>query len=133
MDSVKVAVILGSSILILLFALLVFTKKPEKELYDRTVEMVMAHGGLTSAEEAMDYCPELKNVQRKMDRIQRLNSDIHGLTAGPAPNVSEDQSIEILATKDEIRVLRREVKKELTDLMEAYMRSQSTRVAAIGN
>ncbi len=133
MNSVKAAFALTSSILILLLILLGFIKKPEKELYNKAVEMVMTHERLTSTQEAMDYCPELKSIQQQMDRIGRLNSDIHGLTAGPASSISESQSKEILVMNREIQMLRFGVKKELIALMETYKEGQSTEIVGLRN
>ena len=83
MNSAKISIALASSVLIVLLGLLLFTKNSEKDLYDQTVEMVMAHEGLTKTDELGKFCPELKDVKRKMDQIGRLNSDIHSLTLFP--------------------------------------------------
>ena len=133
MNSAKISIALASSVLIVLLGLLLFTKNSEKDLYDQTVEMVMAHEGLTKTDELGKFCPELKDVKRKMDQIGRLNSDIHSLTAGPAPNVSENQNEAILAMTKEIEILRKDVRIELTELIKTYSEGEPAKLADLGN
>nr|WP_298995983.1 hypothetical protein [uncultured Allomuricauda sp.] len=133
MNSVKITIALASSVLIFLLGLLLFIKNSEKDLYDQTVEMVMAHQGLTTTDELGKFCPELNDIKRKMDQIGRLNSNIHSLTAGPAPNISENQSEAIFAMTDEIETLRKDVRIELTKLMNTYSEGQPAKLADLGN
>ena len=132
MDSAKTFIALASGTLITLLAILLFTKNTEKELYIETVDMVMTQEGLTTTQEAMDHCPELQNIKRKMDRIGQLNSDIHSLTAGPAPYVAEKESIEIQAMNNEVHALRMDVKKELIELLHTYNQNQPTKIVGLG-
>ena len=131
MNSVKIIIALASCILISLLAIFLFSKNKEKEMFHQAVEMVMAREGLAKVEEVGEYCPELKNIKQKMDRVGRLNSNIHSLTAGPAPNVSENQRDEIFAMANEIKALRKEIQTELTALMDTYNRSQPTEITGL--
>lgn len=117
MDTIKVATGISGSILILLIAVLAFTKNPEKQLYDKTVESLMAQQGMSTQQEVMHRFPELYVVKSKMERIGHLNRTIHSLTSGPSPNVSEGDDLRIQEYSEEIKRLQNSVKRELKQLI----------------
>jgi len=120
MDVIKVAAGFASGFLIVLFTLIVFAENPEKKHYEKTVESIMVHEGLSSYQEVLDAVPELKDIKLKMKRIAYLNSSIRDATGGPAPRISKEESLQLQGYSHEIRQLRRSVKKELSQLISFY-------------
>ncbi len=124
MDVIKVAKGFACGFLIVLFILIAFIENPEKELYEKAVESIMIHEGLSSYQEVLDSFPDLKNIKSKMKRITYLSSSIHGLTGGPAPNVSREESLQIQEYGHEVRLLRSSVKEKLTQLIATYAENE---------
>lgn len=125
MDSVKVAVGTACSILVVLVLLLVFLKNPERALYDRTMETLMIQEGFSSQEELQKRFPKLRDIDLKMKRIASLNANIRCLTGGPAPNISEKERQQLSQFREEIKLLERSIKEELTLMAEPYNEDQS--------
>lgn len=125
MNGIKVIAGLACSILIVLFLLIACTKNPEKALYEQTIKTLMIHQRVGSFQEVVEYYPELRDVQTKMERIAFLNNYIHHITTGPAPIVSREESIRIQDFNQEVRQLRVNVKATLTQLLTDYLANQS--------
>ncbi len=117
MKVIKVAAGFACGLIILLFTLIVFIENPEKERYEKVVESIMIHQGLSSLQEVLDAFPELKVIRSKMNRIAYLKSHIYEITGAPAPNISREESLQIQDYNHEIYQLQRSVHEKLTQLL----------------
>ena len=120
MDATKVTLGLALSFLLVLLGIIVFSKNPEEEQYDNAIESMMNHHGLSSEEDVLAVCPELQEIRSELERIACLKKDIHALTAGPAPDVSEEDRLLLDTYKIEIAQLQKKVNQELNELKAAY-------------
>ncbi|RMF00614.1 MAG: hypothetical protein D6772_06140 [Bacteroidetes bacterium] len=113
MEAIKLAAGLACGLILLLCSVLVFVSTPENERYEQTVETLKRRQGLSSVEEVLAVFPQLQGIQLKIRRISYLHDQIHRITEGPAPDVSEEESRCIQAYMEEIHQLRQHVKQGL--------------------
>ncbi len=120
MDAMKVTKGLAIGFLLVLLGLIVFIENPEQKRYENAVASLMIHEGLSSSQEVLEAYPELQDIKLKMDSIDRLQRDIHALTAGPAPNVSNEERLQIIDCNNKIVQLQKSVQEKLTQLQATY-------------
>ncbi len=120
MNVIKTTTGLACTFVIVLFALIFSTENPEKKLFEKTVQSIMIHEGMSSHQELLDAFPELKDIKSKMKRIDSLNSSIHSMTGGPAPNVSKEESLQLQSHTQEIQQIRKSIKEELSQFSSIY-------------
>ncbi len=122
MNRIKVAVVMACCLLGALLSLVIIAQNPQQALYKKTVNTMMAYEGWSSEKQALDHSPELKDINAKMEQIARLNSAIHGMTAGPTPNLSREEINVLEDYREEIKMLQTNVNDQLVLLMATYTR-----------
>ena len=120
MNGIKVATAVACSFLILLLLLVVFAENPQQTLYKKTIKTMMIHEGLTSEDQALEHSPELQDISARMERIAQLNSVIHSMTSGPAPDLSGEEISLLEEYREEISTLQTSVNDQLMLLMAPY-------------
>lgn len=128
MDLMKVLIIAAFSFISILFMILFFSKNPDEKLFDETVASLMIIEGLSSVDEVIDVFPVLENIKSKMDSISYLKNHIDGMSGGPSPIVSKEESQQLKNYKDEILKLRRSIERELNQLLFLRRSFTATRI-----
>ncbi len=121
MKVVKFAMAFAACFLIVLIILIVNSENPEIALYDKTVETLMIQKGFTSVHEVLECYPTLKEIKNKIDRIGQLQVAIQSKTQGPAPMITEPESIQVQKDIKKIHQLRSHVRLELEQLVAAQV------------
>lgn len=128
MKATKVATIVAPCFLLLLLLLAVLVENPQRERFEKTIKTVMSHEGFTSEEQALEYCPDLRDISAEMERMARLKSVIHGMTAGPAPNLSREEVRLLYQYRKEVGRLFASVDEQLARLVITYTKSLAHQV-----
>jgi len=117
MKIIKIAAVFAGSFLVALFILIIKGQNPEVALYDKTVEVLMDQESLASEQDVLDSFPALQDIKSNMTRVAQLDWIIQSKTQGPAPMVTEADSKQLIEYRQEIRQLRKLIRKELSLLM----------------
>ncbi|MFK7772481.1 MAG: hypothetical protein AB8F94_10085 [Saprospiraceae bacterium] len=117
MKFIKITATFACCFLIALFILIIIVENPEVALYDKTVEVLMNQEKLETEEEVLDYFPALKGIKSNMTRVAYLNYIIQDKTQGPAPMITEEESKQLMKYTEEVQLLRRFIRQELTQLI----------------
>ncbi|MEL7145567.1 MAG: hypothetical protein AAFO69_04295 [Bacteroidota bacterium] len=120
MYGVKVAAGMICGILLLLLLVVNLIENPSETLYEETVTELMVHEGLHSKSEVETQFPRIKAVNHKIARIATLNSKIHQLTGGQAPNLTNEKRILVSLLCKEMRSLQKSVHAELLQILSRY-------------
>lgn len=116
MSNIKIVALFACSFLIGLFFLVSTLENPEIKQYDEVVEMLMTQKSMSSVQEVLDAFPELNAIKSKIDRIASLKSSVNRMTAGPSPNMSSEESVQLRHYTQEIKTLQNQVQSELAQL-----------------
>ena len=116
---VKMAMGLACSISLVLLLVILATENPERALFERTVEELMAREGLNTFNEVIKSFPILKSIEADINRMGHLNRMIQSNAGGPAPVITKAKSLEMQECNQEIRQLRERVTRELLQLLAA--------------
>ena len=127
MNVTKVATSVASCCLVLLLFIVVIVKPPQQSLYEKAINSVMVYEGLSSEQQAISHCPQLRKASKNMDRIAQLNGMIHGMTAGPAPDLSGTEIGVLENYRLEVEMLRKAVESQLIEVVAAYTKGLAIR------
>lgn len=97
--------------------LALFAKSPEETRFEDVIEQLLHYEHVSSVEELRAIYPQLGLVESNLNRMGYLYRDINSLTAGPAPNPSASQHLELIKNQEEIRLLKSEVELQLQELL----------------
>ncbi|MBX2827504.1 MAG: hypothetical protein KTR22_05045 [Flavobacteriaceae bacterium] len=120
MDPFKIIVGIAIGIISVIVFLFAFLKNPEEVRFHETLELIMKQENLSSREEVMYSFPQLETVAIQLDRIGQLQSNIQRISGGPAPNMSQDELLEMQASTHEIHRLRKSINQELEQFKSNY-------------
>ncbi len=120
----KIAAGFAFSILSVLLLLTAVLENPEKELFTKTIESIMVEEELSSIQEVLDSFPDLKVIDAQIRQLTFLNNRIRSTTAGPAPNLSQEDNLQVQEYSHKARQLRSDIKTELSRINAARTKDQ---------
>ncbi len=79
---------------------------------------------LSSFQEVLDSFPDLKVIDAQIRQLTFLNNRIRSSIAGPAPNLSQEENLQVQEYSHKARQLRSNIKAELARINAARTKDQ---------
>lgn len=105
MKNLKALALIISSILLIMFVVMVFAEDPLEEKYEAVLQSRMDQENIQDESLILQLYPELKVVKEQIDQIHSLKLQIMKVAANPSPVISKQEGEDFTTNRNNIRKL----------------------------
>ncbi|MEN1784734.1 MAG: hypothetical protein AAGF77_06285 [Bacteroidota bacterium] len=128
MDKANIALGIAAGLILGLLALLIFTSPPEKAQFQETLAPLGHQEGIVSDKQPEAHTVASQDIEHCLERIAILNGQINAIAGGPAPDVTPEDSLQMVEYTFEIAQLRKKIRRQLNRLKMVTQLAQNSRL-----
>jgi len=119
MKIIKIAAWFASSLIIVLFALILSVENPEIDIYEKSIKTLMQQEAMDSKHEIERCFPTLIDIRANMKQVAELNYIIANKSRNPASIITEIEMLQLIKYRMRVNQLRNKIRISLLQLINA--------------